>query len=78
MGGLGGSYFLLIFSQTKTVEMMLSKPIAKQSNRTLSADSSIAQRRAFFAVALCFQEKHDGHCGKLRDSVKLVSFDLQN
>ena len=63
----------------KTVEMMLSKPVAKQSHRTLSADSSIAQRRAFFAVvALCFQEKHDGHCGKLRDSVKLVSFHLQN
>ena len=40
-GGLGGSYFL-IFSQMKTVEMMLYKLVAKQSHRTLSADSSIA------------------------------------
>ena len=58
--------------------MMLSKPVAKQSHRTLSANSSIAQRRAFCAVTLCFQEKHSGHRGELRDSVKLVSFDLQN
>ena len=40
----------------KTVEMMLSKLVAKQSHRTLSADSSIAQRRTFFAVTLRFQE----------------------
>lgn len=30
-----------------------------------------------FAPSLCFQEKHGGHRGELRDSVKLVSFDLQ-
>ena len=54
-GEWGGSYFL-IFSHMKTVEMILSELVAKQSHRTLSADSSIAQRRAFFAVTLRFQE----------------------